>query len=388
MTSRREAKNWCFTNFDILENKDRGNKLDVDWYQHPDITYIIAAVEKGEAKEHPHHQGYFQLKTRQRMSWLKNNFSKTVHWGMQESKKDDNPIDYCKKGSQSKEEWKKTRINGPNYGKDLNIFIEKGFVSKQGQSLDLAKAISDIKAGNIDDVKMSIAYTKHGSNLDNQIKYFNNKKLYEAAEKEFDCEFKMMNRHQKFWFEKQKEIGKMCFAVIQKAGNLGKSMFGKYLKFKHEGMVFNNSSERDIANAYDGRKNVIFDFARAVKDNIPYECFENMLEGQLFSPKYQGLPLSFPRPNIFVGSNTKLDYKKLSHWKWYVLTYDGDQLYSIFDGSLDKRDASKCMYFLQPEDDYDDFLFNKIEDNIVDENIPEQFELQDLLEIENNIVSI
>lgn len=390
MTSRREVKNWCFTNFDILENKNRGNVTNVLWYKHPEISYIIAAVEKGDLTEHPHHQGYLQLKTRRRMSWLKSNFSKSVHWSIQESKKDDNAIDYCKKGMQSKDEWKQSRTNGPNYGKNLNIYCENGFISIQGQSYDLTKAISDIKAGNIDDVKMSIAYIKHGSNLDNQMKYYQNKLLYDEAEKEFDAEFKNMNIHQKFWYQKQQEIGKMCFAVIQKAGNLGKSMFGKYLKFKHNGMVFNNSSERDIAAAYDGRKNVIFDFARAVKDNIPYECFENMLEGQLFSPKYQGTPLSFPRPNIFVGTNSRLDYSKLSHWKWYVLTYDGDKLYSIFDGrkTKDPKRILDCMYFVQPDDQYDDFLDNNIEQYLIAEDIPLQFELQDLLEIEDNIVSI
>ena len=45
---------------------------------------------------------------------------------------------YCKKGEQSKEEWKEHHEEGPNFGKN-SIFEEKGELSNQGKRTDLQR---------------------------------------------------------------------------------------------------------------------------------------------------------------------------------------------------------------------------------------------------------
>lgn len=320
------ARNWCFTNYDIREN----NKEDVKWYDHNEISYIICGLEKGNKEDHFHHQGYLQLKSKKRLGWIKNNLSNTAHFEPQskESSSDQARI-YCTPDYQGKQ--------------DTKIFLERGIMKKQGQDCKIASALDDIKNGRLD-YKMTSTYTKHHSGLDKQLAFWKKTKARNLAEKEFDIYFKGLNHHQKFWEWLRPRRKGQILAIVNRKGGLGKSTYADYLEFKHNAIILDNASTRDIAQSYDYQNTIVFDYARSKEGIINYTALEHLLNGRIYNPKYEGAPKRFPKPEIIVCTNFALDWKEMSTRKWFVLTYAEDKLLSIKDGENRAVDVSKMTY--------------------------------------------
>lgn len=98
-------------------------------------TYSVIGNETGESGT-PHLQGYVELQSRMRIQKLKT-FLPRAHLQSRKSAKPCDASNYCKKGEQSKAEWKSLGINGPNYGKNAD-FTESGQISKPGKRNDVA----------------------------------------------------------------------------------------------------------------------------------------------------------------------------------------------------------------------------------------------------------
>jgi len=90
--------------------------------------YLIFGHEVGENETY-HWQGYIQLKSRLTLNQVKK-FLPRAHLEQVKGTQQQ-AIDYCKKGIQSKDEWKALGINGPNYGVDAS-FDEYGTLRKHG----------------------------------------------------------------------------------------------------------------------------------------------------------------------------------------------------------------------------------------------------------------
>lgn len=132
--NRREGKRWCF----VLNNPVQTDVFSEDHAIDPEIyDYLICANEKGE-KGTPHLQGFICFKTKKRLSWITNNvFVSTItkkgraSWFLCDGSVQEN-IDYCKKGEQTKEEWKRLKTKGPNYGLNAD-FVEFGEPPSEGR---------------------------------------------------------------------------------------------------------------------------------------------------------------------------------------------------------------------------------------------------------------
>lgn len=105
--------------------------------------YVLVGHEKGENGT-PHLQGYMELKSCHRPSFIKNAFPR-MHFekrlGSQRQ-----AIMYCKKGEQSHEEWSSHGEEGPTFGKNVR-YQESGACKMQGCRNDLKGVVAMVKTG-------------------------------------------------------------------------------------------------------------------------------------------------------------------------------------------------------------------------------------------------
>lgn len=120
----QQSKHWCFTINNYTEYECEQLK------QVPGVTYLVFGKEIGDEGT-PHLQGYIELDKRKRLMQMKN-INGRAHWERRQSSPI-NAANYCKKGSQSHDEWLELRELGPNWGKDAD-FYEFGQIFRGGRS--------------------------------------------------------------------------------------------------------------------------------------------------------------------------------------------------------------------------------------------------------------
>lgn len=143
-TRRKVPRNFCFTlnNYEKATDDGVTRMAQIEWLR-TRCDYIVYGKEVGE-KGTPHLQGYAECKTQ---IWF-DTFVKHCHdiniekrFGSAKA-----AADYCKKGEQSHVEWKSLSINGPNYGKNAEVF-EEGKCSMQGKRNDIETCTDMISEG-------------------------------------------------------------------------------------------------------------------------------------------------------------------------------------------------------------------------------------------------
>lgn len=78
--------------------------------------------------------------------------------------------------------------------------------------------------------------------------------------------------------------------------------------------------DQDFAYSYSGEPGVVFDLPMQTNmEMVNYGLFEKINNGCVFSSKYQSKPLYFPRPHVFVFSNSVPIREKLSESRWNVI---------------------------------------------------------------------
>lgn len=95
------------------------------------VKYIIFGYEVGENGT-PHLQGYVELLKRIRLTGLKKIMPARGHYSARLGTQQQ-AIDYCRKGEQSKKEWDELKTKGPNFGKNAKV-IELGVKQTQAGS--------------------------------------------------------------------------------------------------------------------------------------------------------------------------------------------------------------------------------------------------------------
>lgn len=140
MPSSQQSKRWCFTlnNYTPDDVKTLENK-----YIDHEMSYLVAGHEIGESGT-PHLQGFCTFTKNKTLSAMKKIWP-TAHFEKAHSKSD-SAASYCKKGSQSHDEWKTKGIHGPSYGLDAN-FKEFGEIPTPGKRCDLTKLAEAIQEG-------------------------------------------------------------------------------------------------------------------------------------------------------------------------------------------------------------------------------------------------
>ncbi|WVR22160.1 MAG: replication associated protein [Malazfec virus 8] len=111
------------------------------------LSYLIVAEEICPETKRKHWQCFLYYRNKSKYSACIKRF-KPRHIGYIYSTPLDN-AKYCKKGEQSKKEYRKLGVNGPNYGKNVKIILELGDCPMQGQRTDLEEIYERIKKGEI-----------------------------------------------------------------------------------------------------------------------------------------------------------------------------------------------------------------------------------------------
>ncbi len=107
-------------------------------------TYCVFGHEVGEKEATPHLQGYMEFKSPKQWQVINKKIPGVfvqARFGTAEQ-----AANYCKKGTQPKNEWETEGIEGENYGKDAEI-VEWGEITQQGRRNDLTPACEMIKEG-------------------------------------------------------------------------------------------------------------------------------------------------------------------------------------------------------------------------------------------------
>lgn len=121
------------------------SEADISRYQDMEAKYIVVARERG-ASGNEHLQGYIEFDS---ACTIKAAIKKLqpAHVELRKGTPQQ-ASDYCKKGEQSHEEWESLGTKGPNFGKNLRLVTESGFLGPgQGARSDLEKVVDRVKEG-------------------------------------------------------------------------------------------------------------------------------------------------------------------------------------------------------------------------------------------------
>ncbi|AUM61769.1 Rep [uncultured virus] len=107
-------------------------------------------------------------------------------------------------------------------------------------------------------------------------------------------------------------------------GNTGKTVLIKYILSKYKNVhYFSGGKASDIAfqiikNKWDPEI-CIFGLPRTAEGAVSYNALEQLKDGLVFSPKYEGGTKIFNSPHVIVFANWKPDTSKLSEDRWNVV---------------------------------------------------------------------
>lgn len=105
----------------------------------------------------------------------------------------------------------------------------------------------------------------------------------------------------------------------EKTGNIGKSVFCKYLAVHHEATIFNNGKFSDLAFAIpDNPKIIVFDLPRQSEERFNYSAVEAIKNGMIFSGKYESKTKIFNSPHVLIFANYEPDKSAMSKDRWKI----------------------------------------------------------------------
>ena len=113
----------------------------------------------------------------------------------------------------------------------------------------------------------------------------------------------------------------------ESVGNVGKTSLIKYILNKHpKTHYFCGGKAADIA--YQIIKNkwdpeiCLFGLPRTAEGAVSYNALEQLKDGLVFSPKYEGGTRMFNSPHVLVFANWLPDKSKLSEDRWNIINID------------------------------------------------------------------
>jgi len=244
-----------------------------------------------------------------------------IDWRMCKCLSNKRCSDYCKKGEQSKKEWKKSGCKGDHFGlrADVTQWGDVALFLEDKQGLDMGKR-TDVVACR----QMILNCQSWADVLSNELHM-----EYLAAHMQWAREI-FMNRpiermlSFKFYhWEKELMVRFMPYHsrrilwVYSLEGNVGKSTFTRYLVCNHNALLCPNKTA-EAAFLYTGQKIVIFDVSRKGMEYFNWDLLEQVKNGLIVNTKYVPMQKVFQHPTIIVFSNNNGDdyLKNLSADRW------------------------------------------------------------------------
>lgn len=249
------AAHWTIT---VRYRSNSSNVLTKDillmWFEEHTETAVFQ-LEKGEEEGYLHWQIQMKLKKKQRLTWLSNHFCRFAHCEV--TRNIDAANGYC-----CKEE---TRLEGP-YLYPIPVKPKTDYFEKE------------------------------------ELKYT--------------------------WWQKEiislldKEPGREIYWYWEPKGGIGKTTFMRHLCLKYNVFPLENAKKSDIAFAMkkmdDSQNTVIFDLPRSTEGQINYTAIESILNGMIFSSKYESGFIIRDRCRVIVLANWEPQRESMSQDRWVV----------------------------------------------------------------------
>lgn len=294
------AKRWVFTLNNWTEDEEEVLR---NFIVDDESDYAIWGSEVADSGT-PHLQGFFHLRTPKRLTALKKISARAAFFKARGNDTDNKT--YCEKDGCVVFEWGEPRLGGVK-------------ATKVGQKmLQITKMLSEDKLDEVmDDVELYAVYIRYTRSLTesaNKLKFQKHRKDARKATNKMTL---------KPW---QRDITRLLrtppddrkiYWILDKDGNAGKTWMGSYLESRGA-KCFENGKTADIAYAYNGETPVVFDLVRSIEGHMNYHALEMIKNGRMFSPKYESVSKTFPRPEVIVFANWEPDYDKLSADRWSV----------------------------------------------------------------------
>ncbi len=289
----KQSKNWCFTDFELLDIKSLINDSDK-------ICYICYGMETCPKTQKKHFQGWLQFHKKQRITGVKKFFkSKKIHVEACKDNENDNDK-YCQKD---------------------NEYYKWGEYASQGARTDLETIYKRIEDG-LTELEISrefpLEHAKFHKAFRRKIKLEQDDQALDKLKSGFaDANLKTWQQIalNELLAQNEREI----LWIVDPEGNKGKTFLGKYLCAIYDAFYIRNGKSADIAYAYNNQKIIVFDYTREQEERINYQCIENFKDGMLFSPKYESTTKIFSPCKCIIFSNFHPDKSKLSSDRWHII---------------------------------------------------------------------
>ena len=166
----------------------------------------------------------------------------------------------------------------------------------------------------------------------------------------FKWKYEMLYTWQKDIVNKYKDFAPPTNRSIdwywEKTGNKGKSVLAKHLVDFEDAIVVSGKA-KDIFFAIktcvdergDAPKIIILDIPRSMIDYISYQAIEKILDGLMFSGKYEGGMVRFNVPWVICLANTKPNLYEMSldRWNIFDLSNDSRKPLNLFPSSCEEK---------------------------------------------------
>jgi len=270
--------NWLFTVNNYTEEVVEAVRALID---SPHCTYVVFGYEVGALCGTPHLQCFAVFNNKPRHTAIHNTVP-TASTFIAHGTATQN-IDYCKKGTQPKEEWDELGRDGPNYGKDAK-FEEFGDPPlKVGKRKEMEVFKDAVKSGQRDLKILREDYSNVCARYPNFVQLYinDNTKIpfvqHPLRQWQTDFETKLY----------EEPSDRLVYAIVG-AGNDGKTWFAKYIYNKFPNVqIFQVSKAADMAFALSASVRYLFiNVPYDSTDLIDYGFLEQVKDGIVFSGKF------------------------------------------------------------------------------------------------------
>lgn len=235
--------------------------------------------------------------------------------------------DYCRKGSQSHEEWTQYGIHGPNFGKDADVESYGEFPDGQGKRTDLDLCIAwadEFHQANNRAITLRDVALTHPHIATKYPRFVEVMQARFTPPPPFDVNTITLRTWQSELEEEllQAPDDRTIIFVEDPVGGKGKTFFVKYMlsKYPDEVAMMSVCKRDDMAYMLDETKSIFFvNVPRGGMEFLSYPILEMIKDGQVVSPKYQSRIKQLRRSHVIILCNEHLDESKLSHDRFRVI---------------------------------------------------------------------
>lgn len=324
MTIEKNSAGWAFTiNGDYeSENYDK-------IFEHENVCYIVAGVEKGKENGRWHAQGFLQLVHSREMSWVKRKFITNPHLEIQRASASAN-IRYCTKDDKDAKTWGEPRLHGgkrcdagrPAF-KQKYIYMRENLDESKLDSMMIGgeKRINELRL-----MRCCVREEKTHKRLKEEMLALENNDYQNRLE----AALEQQTKRQLLWaYDKKGGAGKTTYVkkLIHTKGAMHCAM-GRTCD-----MMETLSNQLDDGNAgeiccIDIPKSQYDDTAKTWRCN--YQAIEQIIDGFIAKTKYNSKMNELGSVKVIITANFPPDQTKMTGDRWVVL----EPLRSIHDAIM------------------------------------------------------